>query len=188
MAPTDVELLQLVATDKELALSQLYHRYANVIYSLALYVIKDQSLAEEVVQKTFIHIWYTIQSFDPQRGNLESWIIAIARNLSVTTLRQIREVKHNSDSQSRLESSTGSSELTERNIHYQTVREILSRLSPSHRQLILQSYFSGLTYQEIAEMVNESPNVAVSHVQNAFSQFRSILKDYLGKVQNTSSR
>jgi RNA polymerase sigma-70 factor, ECF subfamily len=88
-APVDADaaLVRRVAAGEHDALRELYARYGSLIHALALRIIGDRHLAEEVVQDVFFTVWRQARRHDPDRGRLATWLITLARNRAVEQLR-----------------------------------------------------------------------------------------------------
>ncbi|HVX31074.1 MAG TPA: sigma-70 family RNA polymerase sigma factor, partial [Nitrolancea sp.] len=86
-APTDQELLQQIQHHDEAALAALYDRHAGFVTAIALRILGDRDLAEEVVQDTFLRSWHHGDSYDPARGRVITWLLGIARNRAIDMLR-----------------------------------------------------------------------------------------------------
>src|ERR1700723_108510 len=69
------------------ALAELYDRYGRVAYSLVLRVVRDQAIAEDLVQETFLRVWNRVHSIDSERGAIGPWLLAVARNRAIDYLR-----------------------------------------------------------------------------------------------------
>lgn len=83
----DAALVREVAGGSEVALAALYDRHVDGVYAAALRVSDDRSVAEEVVQETFLALWNRAELFDPAVGSLAAWLRTIARNRTVDRLR-----------------------------------------------------------------------------------------------------
>ena len=86
----DKALLARVADGDSRALDMLYDRYSRVVYGVALRILGEAELAEDVVQETFWRVWRRSRTFQSGRGQVASWIFGIAHNLSVDELRRQR--------------------------------------------------------------------------------------------------
>ena len=84
----DTDLMRRVVQRDQSALSELYERYGNPVYGLALRVVQNTQLAEEVTQDTFLKVWNQAQSWDPTRGQLISWLLTITRYTAIDRLRR----------------------------------------------------------------------------------------------------
>jgi RNA polymerase sigma-70 factor, ECF subfamily len=87
---TDAYLLQAVAEGSAEALASLYDRHAGGVYAVATRTTGDPSVASDVVQETFLALWDRAELFDPTRGSLRGWLLAIARNRAIDHLRHAR--------------------------------------------------------------------------------------------------
>lgn len=85
--PSDSELIRRVSSGDHEAFEELYHRYARLVYGLALRRLRDRGQAEEAVQETFTAIWRSAKSYRPQRGPGAPWLYAVARNAIVDRIR-----------------------------------------------------------------------------------------------------
>ena len=88
-AKDDSALLERLRNRDPDAMGELYDRYSRLTYSLIYRVVRNQSVAEDLVQETFIRVWNRIQGFDQQRGALGPWILTVARNRSIDYLRSV---------------------------------------------------------------------------------------------------
>jgi RNA polymerase sigma-70 factor (ECF subfamily) len=85
--PADATLVKAVAAGSEPALATLYDRHARLVFQVALRVTSDRSVAEEVVQDTFLALWDRAERYDPALGELRSWLAVVARNRALNRLR-----------------------------------------------------------------------------------------------------
>jgi RNA polymerase sigma-70 factor (ECF subfamily) len=83
----DAVLVQAVAAGSEPALAALYDRHARLVFQIALRVTGDRSVAEEVVQDTFLALWDRAELYDPAVGALRSWLAVVARNRALNRVR-----------------------------------------------------------------------------------------------------
>jgi RNA polymerase sigma-70 factor (ECF subfamily) len=89
---TNDEILSLVCAaqsgDQE-AFRALYERFCvRPVYTLALSLLNDHSLAEDTTQETFVKVYRELASFDPQRGTFTAWLITITRHVCVDAYRK----------------------------------------------------------------------------------------------------
>jgi RNA polymerase sigma-70 factor (ECF subfamily) len=87
---TDAYLLERVTEGSAEALASLYDRHADAVYSIAARTTGDATVASDVVQETFLALWDRAESFDPTRGSLRGWLMAIARNRAIDHHRHAR--------------------------------------------------------------------------------------------------
>ena len=87
IAQSDSSLMRQLIEGSEDALAGLYDRHAQAVFAAALRVSRDRGIAAEVVQETFLTMWNRAELFDPSRGALPAWLLAIARNRAIDRLR-----------------------------------------------------------------------------------------------------
>lgn len=85
--PADAALVQAVAAGSEPALATLYDRHARLVFQIALRVGGDRAVAEEVVQDTFLALWDRAERYNPELGELRSWLAVVARNRALNRVR-----------------------------------------------------------------------------------------------------
>ncbi|TMQ03386.1 MAG: hypothetical protein E6J90_53535, partial [Deltaproteobacteria bacterium] len=84
---SDTALMRAVIDGSQDALARLYDRHGALVFGAALRTSRDQSIAAEVVQETFLVLWDRAELYDSARGSLPSWLLTIARNRAVDHLR-----------------------------------------------------------------------------------------------------
>src|SRR5579875_3388520 len=89
-AEDDFALLEATGRGDEAAMATLFDRYSRIVYSVSLRVLREPSLAEDVLQEIFMQIWRSPAKFLPSRGSLGGWLAVVARNRSIDHLRRRR--------------------------------------------------------------------------------------------------
>jgi RNA polymerase sigma-70 factor, ECF subfamily len=84
---SESRLMRELVEGSEDALAGLYDKHAEAVFAVALRISRDSGIAEEVVQETFLTLWNRAELFDPSRGVLATWLLAIARNRAIDRLR-----------------------------------------------------------------------------------------------------
>lgn len=159
---TDEQLMTQAANGDTAALETLYDRYASAVMGLALKIMGDRAIAEEVVQETFWRVWRNAGSFRAGRGSFPGWLFGIARNLSIDLWRRrktrpLPAFEAGDEQQIDLipDPETDVAESAWVMVKHQRVRAALTALPPAQRQVIEMAYFWGLTRQEIAKSLGE---------------------------------
>ncbi len=83
----DAELARRLQRREPQAMADLYDRFGRLTYSLIFSVVKDTGVAEDLVQETFLRVWNRVAGFDPDRGALGPWLLAVARNRAIDYIR-----------------------------------------------------------------------------------------------------
>src|SRR5205809_5296468 len=87
IAEGDAELVKRLQKRDPQALGELYDRYGRLAYSLILRIVRDSGTAEDLVQETFLRVWNRVQAFNPEKGALGPWLLAVARNRAIDHVR-----------------------------------------------------------------------------------------------------
>ena len=151
----DAALMRRIASGDETALAAVYHRYAKLVYSVALRVLRNADVAEEVLQDIFYQLWRSASAFNPSRGSLSGWLLVCARNRAISRLRgraaepaaELREQM--AVFTMNLEDHLAQAQQMSR------VRAVVEKLQPAQRQALELAYFEGLTHTEIASRTGE---------------------------------
>jgi len=177
--PPDEELIARVRWREEPALATIYDRYSRLIYTIALRIVGDRELAEEVVQDVFQAVWQSAGSFQPS-GNFSAWLIGIARHRAIDATRSRR---HRARAREELlddermagqggPGDGGADVLMLRAV----VRDALAELPASQRQAIELAYYGGLSQSEIAERLGEPLGTVKTRTRLAMMKLRDALK------------
>jgi len=73
---SDAALVVAIARFREAALAEVYRRHGDAAFGLAVRVLRDRALAEELVQEVFLKLWQDPERFDPGRGSLRAFLMA----------------------------------------------------------------------------------------------------------------
>jgi len=84
---SESELVRLLQQRSQHVFSYLYDNYSGALLSIICNIVKDQELANDVLQEVFVKIWRQIESYDSSKGRLFTWMLNIARNASIDTVR-----------------------------------------------------------------------------------------------------
>ena len=173
MGQSDETLMQKFKEGDEGAFMEIMERYQQKIFNFFLKQLHDYSLSEDLTQDVFIRIYKYGQTYDHKR-KFRPWLYKIALNL----LR--KEMKHRADS------NTAKKEIitdmqTYIYVDYELVEAVknaISQLSPSQREVVIMKQYQGLTFKEIAHIMNCSENTIKSRLYQAFTTLRKKLKKY----------
>ena len=159
------------------AFGYLYDHYSGALYSIILQILADTQLSSDVLQEVFINIWRKIDMYDPSRGRLFTWMLNIARNASIDTLRS-KSYQNTQKNQSLqeyvdIDRSVSSTQLSVDNIG---LRKVLEKLKKEYRVLVELAYFKGYTHEEIAELEKIPLGTVKTRIRHALIQLRDHLK------------
>jgi RNA polymerase sigma factor (sigma-70 family) len=150
---TDEALVSGIAVGDEQASLAFVRRYQGRLFGLAIGIVRDSALAEDVAQEAFIRIIRHAAVFDPRRGSVASWALTITRNLAIDVLRVRRGTPTDPDDQVFLELMSIEPSPDEAVVTGQAVdraRAALSHLPLGQRRAVVLASMYGWTAQEIA--------------------------------------
>jgi RNA polymerase sigma-70 factor (ECF subfamily) len=182
IAPSPDQERQLIRRLKQRdpdAMMDLYDRYSRLLYSIVFRAVNNTAIAEEITQEVFLRIWNRVRTFDEEKGNLEAWLVTVARNRAFDYLRSIRNAPDTSSvSLSDLErSSLFATEgiAADRSAAAHAVRRALAALNQDQREVIELTHFEGMTQTEIAGRLSKPLGTVKSLVRSALKNLRSTL-------------
>lgn len=196
MASADEPQLQAwlarIVRQDEAALDALYRACVGRVYGLALRIVRNPAIAEEVTEDTFWQVWRQAPRFDPLRGTSLAWLLTIARSRALDALRARRRVLANTVSADALgeamdtlaEAADGGTagasngdphELLEAVQTNQQLHRALAQLDAVPRQLVALAFFKGLTHEEIASQIGLPLGTVKSHLRRAMLAMRKCL-------------
>jgi RNA polymerase sigma-70 factor (ECF subfamily) len=179
---SDGELLARIASGDPTAVALLYDRYAPTLLGVALRILRDRADAEDVVHDAFVVVGERAGYYVAERGTVVAWLVTLTRNLGIDRKRRrdrrstvdrtvlIHEPGLQMDRPGNPEAQVlGASECSR-------MREALSTLPPQQRSTLELSFFSGLSYPEIAEMENVPLGTIKSRAARALLALRNALE------------
>jgi len=151
---------------------EAYAAHAGELYGFALRSLGDVGLAEEAVQETFLRAWRAGARFDPQIGSLRTWLFAILRNV-VIDLGRARA--------SRPTVAEGGIEPTvepfEEALLSWQVEEAMRRIGEQHRRVLVETYYRGRPYAEVAAELGVPEGTVKSRVYYGLRALRVALEE-----------
>jgi RNA polymerase sigma factor (sigma-70 family) len=180
VAETDLELVRRIGARDPGAFETLYRRYGPSVYGLALRVLRQPFLAQEVLHETFLAVWNAADAYDPSRGPFRAYLLSLAHHRAVDTVRREerlrdRERRANLDPdpvEDVMEAVVEEADLADRR---RQVRDALEGLPDDQRRLVELMYFRGWTQSKIAESEGIPLGTVKSRVFAAMRRLRETL-------------
>jgi RNA polymerase sigma-70 factor, ECF subfamily len=145
------QLLADAARGDERAASVLYDLYADALYGYGMKRLRDEELAEELVQRVVETAWRRAATYDPARGPVGAFLFAIAASTVVDLQR--RRARRPRPVEDVEEARVTVDDEAERVLLAAAVQAALDRLTPEHRRILQLAYVRGLSQREIAELL-----------------------------------
>lgn len=182
---TDSDLIHQYKAGNPEAFGILIDRYKDKLYSYLVIQTKDQHLAEDIFQDTFIKVMKSLKRDKyVDEGRFLSWMIRIAHNLVIDHYRkqsQMRcvvneDVEYDVFNAARFSEGTIEDELIQHHIN-KTVVQLIHLLPDDQRQVVMLRHFVGLSFKEIAEQTGVSINTALGRMRYALINLRRIIEE-----------
>lgn len=149
-----------------------YSAHAGELYGFALRSLGDSGLAEEAVQETFLRAWRAGARFDPQIGSLRTWLFAILRNV-VIDLGRARAARP-SVAEGGVEPTV---EPFEQALLSWQMEEAMRRIGEQHRRVLVETYYRGRPYAEVAAELGIPEGTVKSRVYYGLRALRIALEE-----------
>lgn len=178
-APDELaRLLSRSARADEAAFAQLYDHVASRAYGLALRVVRNPAMAEEVTQEALLEVWRTASRYDSERGSASAWILTIVHRRAVDRVRAAeaaarRDVAYHERNQSVSHDATA--EAAHAALEARRVRGALSTLTPVQREAVELAYLQGYTHTEVARMLDLPVGTAKTRIRDGLIRLRDTL-------------
>jgi len=181
---SDQDLIGQYLAGDESALESLISRHKDKVFTSILFIVKDQALAEDIFQDTFIKVIDTLRSGKyKEEGKFLPWVTRIGYNLCIDHFRRLKRAPMVTTSEgydlfNLLDFADGNAE--EDVIMDQTrskVRHLIDHLPEEQREVVILRHYSELSFKEIAEMTNVSINTALGRMRYALINMRKLIAE-----------
>jgi RNA polymerase sigma-70 factor (ECF subfamily) len=151
---------------------EAYAAHASELYGFAVRSLGDSGLAEEAVQETFLRAWRAGERFDPQIGSLRTWLFAILRNV-VIDLGRARAARPTVS----VEGIETSVEPFDEALLSWQIEEAMRRIGDQHRRVLVETYYRGRPYAEVADELGVPEGTVKSRVYYGLRALRVVLEE-----------
>lgn len=164
------------------AFAVLVDHYKDLVFTLAIRMLKNREEAEEVSQDTFIKIYKALPKFKGE-SKLSTWIYKVAYNTCLDQIkknnRRYDEVAIDSFSENQIKTLDNALDALEEKEQQKTIQECLQQLASKDSFLLTLFYFEELSLEEISKVVNMEANTVKVNIHRARKRLGNILKQKL---------
>lgn len=174
-------LLTDISEGNQNSLKTFYDRTSNMVYGLAIKILKVPEEAEEVVMDIYTNVWNNAHKYNPDRAAPLTWLLMITRSRCIDHIRSnskrvSSEVKKDDEFISRVESGMQNPEqINQLGDDRKVIKEALGNLSENQRKTIELAYFSGYTQTEIAEELDQPLGTIKSWARLGMIKLREVM-------------
>lgn len=174
----DARLVAGIGDRDQAALRAAYEQHASAVMGVAVGVLKDRDLAEDIVQEVYVRLWDRPERFDPARGSLRSFLQMDAHGRSIDLIRSMRasQARDRADHAKTASTPTpGTEELAMDSVVSSRVHAALDELPEDQRTPIALAFFDGHSYREVAERLRLPEGTVKSRIRAGMRRLRLVL-------------
>lgn len=179
---SDQDLVHLYISGSEAGLTELIRRYQSKIYTSIYLLVKDEFLAEDIFQDTFIKVINTLKAGKyNEEGKFLPWVARIAHNLVIDHFRREKRtpVVNNSDDFDIFDVLGQYDESTEdrmiREQTYTDLKKLIHLLPSEQKEVLIMRHYGDLSFKQIAEITDVSINTALGRMRYALNNLRRMM-------------
>ena len=175
--PTKLEDSQLIsglARRDESALRLLIDVHGPHVFAKTLQILRNPELAEEAAQDTLLVLWWEPTRFDAFRGSLRSFLVGVARFKAIDVVRHEESARTRdvlATAEDVLIAPSGATAVEDAMV----VRDAISQLPESKREVIFLAYFRGLTYREVSNALGIPEGTVKTRIRSSLISLRAIM-------------
>lgn len=181
----DQDLVQAYVLGDQSAIEVLINRHRSKVYTYILLTIKNQPLAEDLFQETFIKVIQSLRAGKYRdNGRFLSWVIRIAHNLIIDHFRKEKQMNSVSNDDTEVDlfnskrlSDDNIEELIVSNQIKKEIRSLINELPGDQREVVLLRHYGNLSFKEIADQTDVSINTALGRMRYALINLRKMIKE-----------
>lgn len=180
---SDQDLVKLYLNGEESVIAELLRRHKSKIYTSIYLLVKDQYLAEDIFQDTFVKVVNTLRGGRyNEEGKFLPWVMRIAHNLVIDYFRREKRAPM-------ITSADGTDVLNLIQIHEESMEERMLReqthadlramiqlLPDEQKEVLIMRHYADLSFKEIADLTEVSINTALGRMRYALSNLRKMMK------------
>ncbi len=173
----DRALLMRIANNEQIALRSLFARYQLRIYRFVMRFVRNEAIAEEITNEVFLEIWRNAGRYEG-RSAPSTWMLSIARNRAISSLRKRTEENWDDDYTTTLADDADDPEVESQKTDKAAVlRDCIAKLSAEHREVIDLVYYHEKSIAEISEITGVPPATVKTRMHYARKKLSGIMQD-----------
>lgn len=183
LGPDDSVLITLYRNGNEAAFNLLVDRYHSKVFTTIFLIVKDQDVAEDLLQDVFVKVLHTLNSDKyNEEGKFQPWVMRIAHNLAIDHFRKskryptilLEDGSNLFNSLSFAEDSSEEQRIKEETLAF--VRNLIDELPEAQKEVVIMRHYLDMSFQEIAEQTGVSINTALGRMRYALNHIRKKMK------------
>ena len=160
-------------------MADLYDRFGRLAWSVIVAIVHDAATAEDLVQETFLRVWNQAHAFEPGRGALGPWLLAVARNRAIDHVRsksaRMDRNAYELDAREHPSLFVNMEREVLNTDAARVIRKAISTLNEKQQKVIELAYYEGLSQTEMADRMGEPLGTVKTWVRTALKHLREEL-------------
>jgi RNA polymerase sigma-70 factor (ECF subfamily) len=174
---SEEELVASLKAGDQAVMAVLYDNYSAALLGVINRILESRENSEDVLQEVFVKIWKNIALYDRAKGKLFTWLINIARNAAIDSLRvKGHSFKNKIQSIDNSVRSINRQHSVSTPVDHIGLKNIIDTLKPDYKILIDKLYFEGYTHEEASEELGIPLGTVKTRIRAAINQLRGIIK------------
>lgn len=181
--PQDSDLISQYRSGNDAAFDLLVDRYQSKLYTTIFLIVKDQAIAEDLLQEVFVKVVNTLNSDKyNEEGKFQPWVMRIAHNLAIDHFRKAKRYPMilMEDGSNVFNSLRFAEETVEdrqmRDETIELVKRLIEELPEAQKQVLIMRHYLDMSFQEIADQTGVSINTALGRMRYALIHLRKKMK------------
>jgi RNA polymerase sigma-70 factor (ECF subfamily) len=178
------ELIARVALADQRAFAELYQKTSSHLFAVALRIVRERGIAEELLQEAYVNVWHHAGSYAAERAQPTTWLTAIVRNRcldhvrkrDLDTVSMTRDADDDAPELALPDGGPGPAEMLLAGADAHAIRDCVERLEGGSRQAIALAFFQGLTHSELAQHLAQPLGTVKSWIRRGLERLKGCLE------------
>ncbi|MFT6814784.1 MAG: RNA polymerase sigma factor (sigma-70 family) [Sphingobacteriales bacterium] len=185
MKISDRELITKYLAGDNTAMEQLVVQHKSKIYTTIYLLVKNEALAEDIFQDTFMKVIKTLQKGKyNEEGKFLPWVLRIAHNLAIDHFRKVARtpyMEHGNDEYDVFDfiknNEPNAEQIMMRDQSHANLKKLVDQLPREQKEVLVMRHYAELSFKEIADITNVSINTALGRMRYALNNLRKIAEE-----------
>jgi len=167
--------IDLIRSGDQEGLSRIYDAYSGPVMGIIFRIVKNQELAEEILQQTMLKVWNKIDLFDSNKSSFFTWVAAIARNTAIDKKR-LKSFENKSKTDS-LDTAVYDIKESPNHTSKLDIEKITAALDPKYKIIVDKLYLEGYSQSDLSKELDIPLGTIKTRVRMAIKMLREEFKD-----------
>jgi len=174
LTQSDSYITQLLQTGDKKAIAYIYDKWADPLYGVIYNICKDEAIAKDVLQDTFVKVWEKSDTYDAKKSKLFTWIYQIARNKAIDAYRKIKKNRIENIQKADI---IVSNVRSDQKLYHSELNKHITKLDPKYQEVLQSLFFEGMTHMEMSEKTGIALGTIKTRLRIALRELREIYNE-----------